>query len=246
MPMRSTASQKRNVDSWPIRNRTMRLNFIVIIMAFMAIPATADEKPVRLKQAPGLDKVEANCGACHSLDYIPMNSPFLNVDGWDAEVAKMINAFAAPIDQADAKVIADYLKKNYGLPAVAPSTAPPGHAEVPIPITSRLISSPGARNHFPAAPRWHRTYRLLWPWLSCRCSLGFFALREARLSRARRDVSPKAAHLRKFKRAPSDKFAIFHIRRVINWRASSAGRGWRLLAFDYLKTVSQFDHAASS
>src|ERR1700676_4759505 len=164
---------KRNFDLWAIRNGTMRSISIAIITPILAIPAAADEKPVRLKQAPGLDKVEANCGACHSLDYIPMNSPFLNVDRWDAEVAKMINAFAAPIDQADAKVIADYLKKNYGLPAAAPSAASPGHAEVPIPITSRLISSPGGRNHFPAAPRWHRTYRLLWPWLSCRCSLGF-------------------------------------------------------------------------
>jgi hypothetical protein len=27
----------------------------------------------------------------------------------------MINAFGAPIDQADAKAIADYLKKNYGI-----------------------------------------------------------------------------------------------------------------------------------
>jgi len=26
----------------------------------------------------------------------------------------MIRAFGAPIDEADAKVIADYLKKNYG------------------------------------------------------------------------------------------------------------------------------------
>ena len=38
----------------------------------------ADEKPVELKKAPGLDKVEANCAACHSLDYIQMNSPFPN------------------------------------------------------------------------------------------------------------------------------------------------------------------------
>jgi hypothetical protein len=29
-------------------------------------------------------------------------------------VAKMINAFGAPIDPADAKTIADYLKANYG------------------------------------------------------------------------------------------------------------------------------------
>ena len=49
---------------------------------------------------------------CHSLDYVPMNSPFLTAAQWDAEVAKMIGAFGAPIDQADAKIIADNLKKN--------------------------------------------------------------------------------------------------------------------------------------
>jgi hypothetical protein len=43
-----------------------------------------------------------------------MNSPFPNAALWDAEVAKMINAYGAPIDGADAKVIADYLKANYG------------------------------------------------------------------------------------------------------------------------------------
>jgi hypothetical protein len=93
----------------------MRSISIAVMTAIMAMPAAAAEKPVRLKQAPGLDKVESNCGACHSFDYIPMNSPFLNAAGWDAEVAKMINAFGAPIDQADAKAIADYLKKNYGI-----------------------------------------------------------------------------------------------------------------------------------
>jgi sulfite dehydrogenase (cytochrome) subunit B len=155
----------------------MRSIFIALMMALVARPVAADEqKPVRLKQAPGLDKVEANCGGCHTLDYIPMNSPFLSADGWEAEVAKMIKAFAAPIDQADAKVIADYLKKNYGLPAAAPSPASPRHADVPIPTpkpTSRLISSRGARSHFSTVPRWHRTYRLLWPRPTCRCSLGF-------------------------------------------------------------------------
>ena len=40
--------------------------------------AVADEKPVQLKQGAGLDKVEGNCSGCHSLDYVPMNSPFLN------------------------------------------------------------------------------------------------------------------------------------------------------------------------
>ncbi len=77
-------------------------------------PAFAQEQPVQLKKAPGLDRVEANCAACHSLDYIQMNSPFPNGALWDAEVTKMMKAFGAPISEADAPVIADYLKKNYG------------------------------------------------------------------------------------------------------------------------------------
>ena len=82
--------------------------------AALTFPAAADEKPVELKKAPGVDTVEANCSGCHSLDYIQMNSPFPNAALWDAEVTKMIKAFGTPIGDADAKVIADYLKKNYG------------------------------------------------------------------------------------------------------------------------------------
>jgi mono/diheme cytochrome c family protein len=80
----------------------------------LAIAAAAAEKPVELKPGPGADKVEANCAACHSLDYIKMNSPFLNAAGWDAEVTKMIGAFGAPISPADAKTIGEYLKTHYG------------------------------------------------------------------------------------------------------------------------------------
>jgi mono/diheme cytochrome c family protein len=84
------------------------------VLMLDALSARADEKPIALKKAPGLDKVEANCGACHSLDYILMNSPFPNAALWDAEVGKMIKAFGAPISDADAAVIKDYLTKHYG------------------------------------------------------------------------------------------------------------------------------------
>ncbi len=89
---------------------------LIILMAACAVPlvATAQEKPVELKKGTGLDTVEANCSGCHSLDYIVMNSPFPNAALWDAEVTKMIKAFGAPISDADAKIIADYLKQNYG------------------------------------------------------------------------------------------------------------------------------------
>ena len=87
---------------------------IVIVAALIASPAFSEEQVIKLKPGPGLDKVEANCAACHTLAYIPMNSPILNAAGWDAAVNKMINALKAPIDEADAKAIKEYLAKNYG------------------------------------------------------------------------------------------------------------------------------------
>ena len=92
----------------------MRIKLIAVLAVLLAPEALANEQPIALKRAPGLDKVEQNCAACHSLDYIEMNSPFLDAVGWDTEISKMIKAFGAPIPDADAKAIADYLKANYG------------------------------------------------------------------------------------------------------------------------------------
>ena len=92
----------------------MRTIILAFVAALIALPAMADEQTITLKKAPGVDKVEANCQACHSLAYIPMNSPFLNAGGWDGEVTKMIKVMGAPINDADAKAIKDYLTKNYG------------------------------------------------------------------------------------------------------------------------------------
>jgi mono/diheme cytochrome c family protein len=90
----------------------MRTLTIALFAALIAAPAHAEEA-IELKAAPGVDKVAASCASCHSLDYIRMNSPFLSSAQWDAEIAKMIRVMGAPIDEADAKEIADYLKKNY-------------------------------------------------------------------------------------------------------------------------------------
>jgi mono/diheme cytochrome c family protein len=80
----------------------------------LALPAFAGEDDIKLKPAPGHEVVETNCSVCHSLDYIPMNSPFLAGKAWDAEVHKMIKAYGAPIEEKDAQAIIDYLAKNYG------------------------------------------------------------------------------------------------------------------------------------
>jgi sulfite dehydrogenase (cytochrome) subunit B len=76
--------------------------------------ANAEEAAVMLKDGVGREIVTANCGACHSLDYIQMNAPFMAEKQWEAEVAKMINAFGADIAPAEAKTIVDYLTRHYG------------------------------------------------------------------------------------------------------------------------------------
>ncbi len=92
----------------------MRTITIALAAAAALFTSGATAQEVKLKPGPGLDKVEANCQACHSLSYIQMNSPFLNAAGWSATVTKMVKAFGAPIDDGDAKAIAEYLTKNYG------------------------------------------------------------------------------------------------------------------------------------
>src|SRR5215470_20143181 len=124
------------------RGECMRAFAIAALAVVTADSAFADEEPVQLRNAPGLDKVEAHCGTCHSLDYLVMNSPFLDAAAWDAEVVKMISAFGAPIDQADAKVITDYLKANYGADRhdLPPQSA--SHRQVPSSRTTAKSTRP--------------------------------------------------------------------------------------------------------
>jgi mono/diheme cytochrome c family protein len=92
---------------------------VVAALLAAALPAAAQESKVQLKDAPGKDKAQA-CIACHSADYIPMNSRFMDKAGWTASVNKMINAFGAPIAKEDVDAIASYLAENYGKPPATP------------------------------------------------------------------------------------------------------------------------------
>jgi len=92
---------------------------VAIVLMLAAGAAAAQEEKVVLKDAPGRDKA-MQCLACHSLDYIQMNSRFLDKAGWTASVNKMINAFGAPIAKEDVDAIATYLAENYGKPPAKP------------------------------------------------------------------------------------------------------------------------------
>ncbi len=77
-------------------------------------PAVADESRVQLANGAGKDLVVANCVMCHSLDYIQMNSPFLDEKGWTAAMNKMVKVMGAPIKEEDQKTIIAYLVAQYG------------------------------------------------------------------------------------------------------------------------------------
>jgi mono/diheme cytochrome c family protein len=74
----------------------------------------AGEDTIELKDGPGREQVQRHCIACHSLDYIQMNSPFLDRKGWEASVGKMIKVMGAHIDESEARAIVDYLAAHYG------------------------------------------------------------------------------------------------------------------------------------
>jgi hypothetical protein len=93
----------------------MKRSLVAGAILLAAGTAAAQEAKVQLKDGPGRDKVNA-CLACHSLDYIQMNSRFMDKSGWTASVNKMINAFGAPIAKEDVEPIAAYLAQNYGKP----------------------------------------------------------------------------------------------------------------------------------
>lgn len=87
---------------------------LLAALVFAAGGAAAQEDKIVLKDGPGKDKA-MQCIACHSMDYIPMNSAFLNKAGWTAEVNKMIKVYGAPIPESDVDAIVDYLTQNYGV-----------------------------------------------------------------------------------------------------------------------------------
>lgn len=80
-------------------------------VAYQLPPETATLAP-----GPDHDLAQGVCTACHSADYIttqprPLADPHAF---WTAEVAKMRGPYGAPIDDADAKKIVEYLATTYG------------------------------------------------------------------------------------------------------------------------------------
>jgi sulfite dehydrogenase (cytochrome) subunit B len=57
---------------------------------------------------PNVEVVNRNCLACHSTDMVLVQPPLFRA-AWAAEVAKMRSVYKAPVNDADAALIVDYL-----------------------------------------------------------------------------------------------------------------------------------------
>jgi mono/diheme cytochrome c family protein len=93
----------------------MRALLLVVLALLAGQGALASDIPVPLKPGAGDDVTNAYCNACHTSDYIVMNSVFLTADQWKAEVSKMRTAYGAPIDDGTAAAIAAYLSAHYAV-----------------------------------------------------------------------------------------------------------------------------------
>jgi hypothetical protein len=92
-----------------------RLPVAAFVAGFVLSQGTAhsDETEIVLKNGPGRDLVSTRCVLCHSLDYIPMNAPVMTQARWKASVRKMIDTMGAPINDAEAEEIVQYLTLHY-------------------------------------------------------------------------------------------------------------------------------------
>jgi sulfite dehydrogenase (cytochrome) subunit B len=87
------------------------LSFAAMHYASSTLPdETSTLKPGR---GPAFEATQNNCLSCHSSDYIKTQPPKRGKAFWDAEVTKMIKVYHAPISDADAKLIGEYLAEAY-------------------------------------------------------------------------------------------------------------------------------------
>lgn len=97
--------------------RALRAVLVVLLNAGGAVAETRNytlpEDVAVFRPGPGVEAAQNNCLSCHSADYVNTQPPRLGAKFWAAEVSKMVKAYHAPITEADAKAIADYLSRTY-------------------------------------------------------------------------------------------------------------------------------------
>ena len=85
------------------------------------IELPAETASLKSSALPGYAIASSKCVICHSVDYINYQPPGMTLTQWTAEVLKMQRVYGAPLDEAEAKLVATYLESAYGASTVSPA-----------------------------------------------------------------------------------------------------------------------------
>ena len=104
--------------------RATRVTILAGCATLLAMAAWAAPKSMSIElppdaaafpDGPNVKAVNQNCLACHSAEMV-LDQPLLPRATWTAEVAKMRNVYKAPVSDADAALIVDYLSATHAPP----------------------------------------------------------------------------------------------------------------------------------
>jgi len=85
----------------------------VAVAICSGVAAAGTGEITELRAGAGRDLTIGRCIVCHSVEYIPANAPAMDRAGWQKTLQKMRERFGAPISDAEAQQILDYLAANY-------------------------------------------------------------------------------------------------------------------------------------
>lgn len=80
----------------------------------VSITLPPDTSTLRPSNLPGYRVAQQKCGICHSADYVSYQPPDMTQAQWTAEMIKMRQAYGAPLDDEDVKILGAYLAAAYG------------------------------------------------------------------------------------------------------------------------------------
>lgn len=87
---------------------------ILWLLAFSLVFSGSVRAEPEAASGEGRELFVARCSSCHSVDYVEMHARFGTRALWESQVAKMRNAYKAPMSDEDAKAIVNYLERQYG------------------------------------------------------------------------------------------------------------------------------------
>jgi hypothetical protein len=80
--------------------------------------------PPEIAEGPNVETYSKNCLICHTARYVSMQ-PRFSKTVWQNEVKKMVDAYGAPVSEADQALIVEYLVAVKGVEAPARAATPP-------------------------------------------------------------------------------------------------------------------------